>query len=495
MFGREPARPARLPGRRRSRRHGRRGRRRDSVCRQHAERHYPRSACAGARAAPAAPQGPKYLQFPGKNDKLVVLGDRPLVAETPEHCSTTTPRRPTSSSSATTADAGGARTPDTWKIAIDGEVNGKLEMTLGELKQKFPPVTRRLVLECGGNGRSFFSPPARGNQWTNGGAGCAEWTGVRLADVLKAAGVKSSAVFTGHYGADPPRRHDQGGAVARRSDQEGDGREQPDRLGDEWRAVAADPRRPGAAGDRRLARLGLGEVADPGVGARQGRMTARGWAGTSYRVAVGPMVPGDKADEKNFRDLEAMPVRSIITSPATGPRARPGARELALRGAAWAGDGRVKRVDVSVDFGATWLGRQGGASRATPTTGSAGPPRSSCRATATTRSGPAATKSNDVMQPHIAGNWNPQGYGGNPMHRIAVLVGRAATARLVMLILAVALADAGHRHAAVARPIAAARLHAGRRNPGGISRRAPDAMKRSMPASPATTSSWWRRRE
>ena len=59
------------------------------------------------------------------------------------------------------------------------------------------------MLECGGNGRSFFVPEARGNQWTNGGAGCAEWTGVRLADVLKAAGLKSSAVYTGHYGADP----------------------------------------------------------------------------------------------------------------------------------------------------------------------------------------------------------------------------------------------------------------------------------------------------
>jgi DMSO/TMAO reductase YedYZ molybdopterin-dependent catalytic subunit len=82
-------------------------------------------------------------------------------------------------------------------------VNIKLELTLGELKSKFRSVTRRMVLECGGNGRSFFNPQARGNQWTNGGAGCAEWTGVRLADVLKAAGVKPSAVFTGHYGADP----------------------------------------------------------------------------------------------------------------------------------------------------------------------------------------------------------------------------------------------------------------------------------------------------
>ena len=33
-----------------------------------------------------------------------------------------------------------------------------------------------------------------------------------------------------------------------------------------------------------------------------------------------------------------------------------------------------------------------------------------------------ATGEDGVAQPHIAGNWNPQGYGGNPMHRIAVLV-------------------------------------------------------------------------
>jgi len=88
-------------------------------------------------------------------------------------------------------------------LTIDGEVNNKLDLTLGELKSKFKPVTQRMVLECGGNGRSFFTPQARGNQWTNGGAGCPEWTGARLVDVLKAAGVKSSAVFSGHYGADP----------------------------------------------------------------------------------------------------------------------------------------------------------------------------------------------------------------------------------------------------------------------------------------------------
>ena len=33
------------------------------------------------------------------------------------------------------------------------------------------------------------------------------------------------------------------------------------------------------------------------------------------------------------------------------------------------------------------------------------------------------TDSKGAMQPHMAGFWNPQGYGGNPMHRVAVLVG------------------------------------------------------------------------
>ena len=49
-----------------------------------------------------------------------------------------------------------------------------------------------------------------------------------------------------------------------------------------------------------------------------------------------------------------MPVRSIITNPTNGTRLAAGTREMRLRGAAWAGDLEVRRVDVSTDFGATW---------------------------------------------------------------------------------------------------------------------------------------------
>ena len=142
-------------------------------------------------AAPAAAKGPQHLKFPGKNEGLVVLGEKPLVAETPESLlddDTTPIEKFYIRNNGQIPEE--TKNPDAWKITIDGEVNNKIEITLGELKSKYKAVTRRMVLECGGNGRAGFSPPARGNQWTNGGAGCAEWTGVPLADLLKKAGLK-----------------------------------------------------------------------------------------------------------------------------------------------------------------------------------------------------------------------------------------------------------------------------------------------------------------
>ena len=144
------------------------------------------------------------LKLSGKSPNLVVLGERPLVAQTPESLlnDDTTPTelmfiRNNGRIPARAPD------PDNWTFQIDGEVGNALSLTLRDLKSKFETVTCRLLIECGGNGRSFFEPPVRGNRWTHGGVGCPEWTGVRLADVLRAAKIKPSAVFSAHYGADP----------------------------------------------------------------------------------------------------------------------------------------------------------------------------------------------------------------------------------------------------------------------------------------------------
>ena len=59
-----------------------------------------------------------------------------------------------------------------WSLTIDGEVERPLKLTLDELK-RYEAVERTLVLECAGNGRAGFHPPASGNQWTLGGVGCA----------------------------------------------------------------------------------------------------------------------------------------------------------------------------------------------------------------------------------------------------------------------------------------------------------------------------------
>jgi sulfite oxidase len=377
-----------------------------------------------AQGAAPAPKGPQFLKFPGKNEGLVVLGDRPLVAETPESLlddeTTPTEKFYIRNNGQIPEEA---KDPDGWKFVIDGEVNNKVELTVGELKSKYQAVTRRMVLECGGNGRSAFSPPARGNQWTNGGAGCAEWTGARLADVLKAAGLKPSASYTAHYAADLHLSGDaskptlsRGVRLAKAMDPDTlivwamNGQPLPNIHGGPVRLLV--PGWAGSASQKWLTRITIRDREHDGPG-----MTA-----FSYRVPIKPMIPGDKGDPKNFRILESMPVRAIITNPANGAKLAPGTKELALRGAAWAGDLTVKQVDVSIDFGATWQ-------RA-----NLGDPKNKYdwqRWTANVKL-PSdgyfevwarGTDSNGAMQPHQAGFWNPQGYGGNAMHRIAVLVG------------------------------------------------------------------------
>ncbi len=381
-----------------------------------------------AQAQPAAPapaaKGPQYLTFPGKDAKLVVLGERPLVAETPAELldDATTPigkfyirnngQIPEEN-----------KTPDKWEIAIDGEVNKPFKITLGELKSKYKPQTMRFVLECGGNGRAGFNPPARGNQWTNGGAGCAEWTGVRLADVLKTAGLKPSGIYTAHYAADlhlsgdaskPPVSR--GVRIAKAMDPNSmivwamNGQPLPNIHGGPVRLIY--PGWAGSASQKWLTKITIRDKEHDGPG-----MT-----GFSYRTTIKPMIPGDKGDPKNMKILESMPVRSIITNPANGVKLAGGTREVPLRGAAWAGDNVVEAVDLSIDYGSSWKPAKIAAPRN----------RYDWQRWTATAKLPSdgyfeiwvrATDNRGNRQPHAVGNWNPQGYGGNAMHRIAVLVG------------------------------------------------------------------------
>ena len=377
-----------------------------------------------AQATPPEKKGPQYLEFPGKDKGLVVIGDRPLVAETPEHLlddDTTPTSKFFIRQNGTPPEA--AANADGWKLTIDGEVNKPVEITVVDVTMRIRAQTLRMVLECGGNGRSFFSPPASGNQWTNGGAGCAEWTGVSLADVLRTAGVKPSGIYTSHYGADvhlsgDPKRLtlSRGVRIAKAMEPQTmlvwamNGKPLDNVHGGPLRLLV--PGWAGSASHKWLTKITIRDKEHDGPG-----MT-----GTSYRVTINPMVPGGKADPKNMRILESMPVRSIITSPSNGTKLAAGTRELKLRGASWAGDLAVRQVDVSVDFGQSWVRtnlsqpknrfdwQRWSANVRVPSDG-----YYEVWSRATDTSGKA--------QPHVAPYWNPAGYGGNPFHRIAVLIG------------------------------------------------------------------------
>ncbi|MFM8613401.1 MAG: sulfite oxidase [Alphaproteobacteria bacterium] len=318
-------------------------------------RHMP-SGLVPAALAQGATQ-PQFLQMPGKAP-LIMQGERPLTAETPEHL-LDDPITPADKffirNNGTTPDP--SADPRAWKIRIDGEVNTPIELSITELEQRFEVVTRQLQMACGGNGRAAFSPQASGNQWGNGAISNAEWTGVRLRDVLRAAGVKDGAKFTGQHGADT-HLSAQGPAISRgmRIEKAMDedtlicfrmnGAAIPQIHGAPARLLV--PGWPGSLSQKWFTRL---EVLNA-------PHTGRGMGGTSYRIPVRPIVPGSRTNGADFVDMESMPVRSVLSSHAHGTRLPAGTRSLDIRGHAWAGDVSVRDVHVSTDFGQSWQSMQ-----------------------------------------------------------------------------------------------------------------------------------------
>ncbi|MBF9233016.1 sulfite oxidase [Microvirga alba] len=365
------------------------------------------------------------VRLPEK-DRLTLLGEKPLVAETPAELlddDTTPIQRFFIRNNGLLPEL--ATEPDAWSLTINGEVERALRLTLAELKSHFPVKTLRMVLECGGNGRSFFTPRAVGNPWTHGGIGCAEWTGVSLGDVLRRAGLKDTGLHTAHYGADPDSSGDpdrpaisRGMPIAKALEEHTllawamNGEPLPFYHGGPLRLVV--PGWPGSLSQKWLKRIWVRDREHDGPG----------MMGLSYRVPVHPIPPGAAANDVELRVLESMPVRSIISTPADGSVYPAGTRAITVRGAAWAGDDAVARVDLSVDGGTTWIAA------------AMQPPRNRydwVRWTATLRLpgdgyyeiSARATDAQGRAQPVRPTNWNPNGYGCNVMHQVVVTVGPA----------------------------------------------------------------------
>jgi DMSO/TMAO reductase YedYZ molybdopterin-dependent catalytic subunit len=86
-----------------------------------------------------------------------------------------------------------------WRLRISGRVRQAFELGMDELKA-LPAETKRVTLECAGNGRARLSPRYPSVPWLEEGVSTAEWTGVPLATLLARAQLHDEAkdiVFRG----------------------------------------------------------------------------------------------------------------------------------------------------------------------------------------------------------------------------------------------------------------------------------------------------------
>jgi DMSO/TMAO reductase YedYZ molybdopterin-dependent catalytic subunit len=357
-----------------------------------------------------------------KNKDMVVLNDRPWNIEAQAHLldDKVTPN------SAMFIRNNGLVPVDLdakkWTLTIDGEsVVESKTYTLADLQSKFQQHTYQLTIECGGNGRSEFNPPAKGNQWTVGAVHCASWTGVRLRDVLEDAGIKKDAVYIGFHGVDLHLT--------------GDPKKEPISRGCPMTK---------ALQDETLLAFKMNDKDIPLIHGYPLRLVAGGWPasvsgkwvnrisirnkvhdgtkmnGTAYRVPCTPVAPGEKVKDENMCIIESMPVKSLITYPKSGAIIGKG-ESLTIRGHAWAGELEVTKMEYSIDFGSTW--------KACPIEKPSN--RLAWQHFQTEVKFPKsgyyevwarATDSEGVAQPMLLPGWNPKGYLNNACHRIAVKV-------------------------------------------------------------------------
>ncbi|MFI1772239.1 sulfite oxidase [Thalassobellus citreus] len=371
---------------------------------------------------PLALQDPDPFKMFNKNKEMVVLNDKPWNIEAQAHLldDKITPN------SCMFIRNNGLIPEDidakTWKLTIDGEsVINKTTYTLSELKSKFKHYTYQLTLECGGNGRSEFNPPAKGNQWTVGAIHCASWTGVRLRDVLEDAGIKSDAVYIGyhatdkHLSMDPKKEPISRGCPMQKALQDEtilafkmNGEDIPLVHGYPLRLVAGGW--PASVSGKWINRISIRNKVHDGT-----KMT-----GTAYRVPCEPVAPGEKVKDEHMCIIESMPVKSLITYPKSGAIINKG-KSLNIRGHAWAGELEVSKMEYSIDYGSTWTvcPVEKPANRLAWQHFSA---KVSFPKVGYYEVWARATDSNNVAQPMLLPGWNPKGYLNNACHRIAIKV-------------------------------------------------------------------------
>jgi sulfite oxidase len=359
----------------------------------------------------------------GKRDDMIVRGRLPYNAESPAAVLARSDITPVNAFYSRNHGPIPDITPQQWRLTVDGWVDKPLTLTYDQLTTDFDQHTVVATLVCAGNRRAEMlrvRPIPVKDPWAHGAISTAEWRGVRLADVLAAAGVHLAEGL--HVAFEAPDVAQEARPV------QGYGSSIP--LS---KAMSQEVLLAWQMNSEPLPRAHGGpvRVVVPGyVGARSVK-----WV-TAVTVQPGPsenyfqahdyrILPPD-ADADTVAPGEGIPLSSLalncdILDPTDGDHVPPGA--LTIRGYGIAGDGRhVEGVDVSLDDGLTW---QQADLHPAPSKWSWRP----WSLTIDVQPGPLritarAWDDTGALQPESAASlWNPRGYANNAWARVALNVG------------------------------------------------------------------------
>ena len=227
--------------------------------------------------------------------------------------------------------------PKQHQLLLHGLVARPLTFSVDALLA-YPMTTRTHFLECAGNSNRNLTPqplqvPAGA---IHGNISCSEWTGIPLRMLLEEAGLQPRAKWLLAEGADSAHMS---------------------------RSIPVEK----ALDDAMIALYQNGERLRPEQGYPV-RLLLPGWEGNMnvkwlrrLKATEGPMHTKDETskytdllpDGRALQFTFEMGVKSVITKPSsTMTLPRKGFYEIS--GIAWSGAGRIRRVEVSTDGGATW---------------------------------------------------------------------------------------------------------------------------------------------
>jgi sulfite oxidase len=309
--------------------------------------------------------------------------------------------------------------PGSYRLSIEGMVERPLRLTLEDL-EKQSGVSVPATLQCAGNRRLEHSrvKPVGGVQWDAGAIGTAEWTGIRLADLVRQAGPKPGAKHLWFEGLDSVTLKDRqtpfGGGIPLEKAMSSEtllalqmnGRPLSREHGFPARTIV-----PGFIGARSVKWLGRIVVSE--------RSSDNNFLARDYKMFPPEATP-ESVKPEQYGPIYEMVLGSAICSPQAGEKVPAGT--VRVRGYAVppgeAAQG-VSRVEVSPDDGKSWIEARlvGTRTGFTWVLWEADVPLSKGPATLVAR----ATDSKGRTQPEKAA-WNFKGYLNDSWHRVAVTV-------------------------------------------------------------------------